>query len=111
MESGQRFAVLVLQKYVEGADIEEQLREYTDRMLYLIERVGGRIAWSGRPVGVVAGDSTNSWDVVIIVEYPTPEAAMRLTSDPEYIEAMEARSAAVDRVEIHACIPVIDAPR
>jgi hypothetical protein len=36
---------------------------------------------------------------------------MQLTSDPEYTEAMEARSVAIERVEIHACVPVIDAPR
>ena len=60
-----------------------------------LARIGGRILLSARANESVIGPEDGEWDLVIAVEYPSRSAFLRMTSDPDYLEAHKHRTAAV----------------
>jgi len=51
----------------------------------------------------VIGDSERPWwDVILIVEYPSPQAFIDMVTDPAYAEAHEHRAAALERGDLIA---------
>lgn len=77
----------------------ERYEEYGAAVAPLLERVGGRIVYAGEPAGPVIGE--DSWDLVILVEYPTRQAFLEMTSSPEYLEIAHLRTEALSRGELH----------
>ena len=66
---------------------------YGDRVRSMLEKVGGRILWQGRPDSVVIGGDADDWDAVILVEYPSRKAFIDMTSSPKYQEVSKDRTA------------------
>ena len=66
---------------------------YGDRVRAMLEKVGGRILWQGRADSVVIGGDADEWDAVILVEYPSREAFIDMTSSPKYQEVSKDRTA------------------
>ena len=42
------------------------------------------------------------WDAILVVEYPSPAAFLKMVADPDYLEVHKHREAALDRAELIA---------
>ena len=69
----------------------------------MIEELGGRVLWSGRPDAVLIGDSSNEWDAIALVQYPHPQALFEMGSTPEYQQIHRHREAGLERTVLIAC--------
>ena len=84
----------------------EAYARYGSRVVKMIEAVGGKVLWSGRPESVLIGDSSDEWDAVALVQYPSPKALFEMGSTPEYREIHKHREAGLERTVLIACTPV-----
>ena len=83
-------------------------RRYGDAALEMIEKTGGRLLWSGRADQILIGDPTEDWDTVLLVEYPSRQAFLKMVSDPEYMKAHSHRESGLERTIVVACSPVAE---
>ncbi|MFI5027753.1 MAG: DUF1330 domain-containing protein [Solirubrobacterales bacterium] len=81
----------------------ERYEEYGAAVAPLLERVGGRIVFLGAPAPALIGD--HSWDLVILVEYPTRQAFLDMVGSAEYQAIAHLRTAALTRGELHPLDP------
>jgi uncharacterized protein (DUF1330 family) len=77
----------------------ERYEEYGAAVAPLLERAGGRIAYMGDPAAALLGE--DSWDLVILVEYPTRQAFLEMVASPEYLAIGHLRTEALARGELH----------
>jgi uncharacterized protein (DUF1330 family) len=84
----------------------ERYGEYGASVAPLLERAGGRALFAGRPAESLIGEG--SWDLVVVVEYPTRQAFLDMVSSREYQEIEHLRSEALVRSELLA-MDVVDA--
>ncbi len=82
---------------------EERYAEYGAAVLPLLAEAGGRIVWSGNGGAPVIGEG--HWDLVVLVEYPTRQAFIEMTSSPEFVAAAQLRTAALEASELHPLDP------
>ena len=85
----------------------ERYAEYSAAVAPLLEKIGGRILYAGAGNGALIGPS--KWDLVAVVEYPTRQAFIEMTSSPEYLEIAHLRVEALERAELHP-LDQVDAP-
>jgi uncharacterized protein (DUF1330 family) len=84
-------------------------REYSDRVVKMVEARGGRVIWTGRPEHVLIGDTeTDAWDLVALVSYPSRSAFIEMVTSPAYESAHEHRERGLDRTVLLACEPLLD---
>jgi uncharacterized protein (DUF1330 family) len=81
----------------------ERYEEYGEAVAPLLEKVGGRMAFIGAPATALLGDGT--WDLVVLVEYPTRQAFLDMIGSPEYREIGHLRTEALVRGELHPMDP------
>jgi len=86
----------------EGTGAEAYGR-YGSRVVKMIEAVGGKVLWSGRPESVLIGDSSDEWDAVALVQYPSPKALFEMGSTPDYQRIHKHREAGLGRTVLIAC--------
>lgn len=68
-----------------------------------LERVGATLRYAGGAPSVVIGDGERPWwDVILIVEYPTPQAFIDMVTTHEYAKVHEHRAAGLDRGDLIA---------
>jgi uncharacterized protein (DUF1330 family) len=77
----------------------ERYEEYGEAVAPLLEKVGGRIVFIGQPATVLLGDA--SWDLVVLVEYPSRQAFLDMSGSPEYAEIAHLRTEALTASELH----------
>jgi len=73
---------------------EAYLRYAKDAMRHVRE-VGGHMVWFGEVQMAVIGPQDEPWDEVILVQYPSRAAFMKMASNPDYLKCFEHRSAAL----------------
>ena len=78
----------------------ERYAEYGTAVAPLLERAGGKPVFAGRPAEHLIGEG--SWDMVLVVSYPTRQAFIDMVSSPEYQEIEHLRSEALARSELRA---------
>lgn len=78
----------------------ERYAEYGAAVAPLFERAGGQAIFAGRPTEHLIGDG--SWDMMLLVSYPTRQAFLDMVSSPEYQEIEHLRSEALIRSELRA---------
>ena len=78
----------------------ERYAEYGTAVAPLLERAGGKPVFAGRPAEQLIGEG--SWDMVLVVSYPTRQAFIDMVSSPEYQEIEHLRSEALVRSELRA---------
>jgi uncharacterized protein (DUF1330 family) len=66
---------------------------YGDRVRSMLEEMGARVLWQGGADSVVIGGDGDDWDAVILVEYPSRQAFIEMTSSPKYQEVSKDRTA------------------
>jgi uncharacterized protein (DUF1330 family) len=86
---------------VEGG--RDRYEEYGAAVAPLLERAGGRIVFLGQPASVLLGE--DSWDLVILVEYPSRQAFLDMIGSAEYQAIGHLRTEALARGELHPMDP------
>lgn len=81
----------------------ERYEEYGEAAVPLLEKAGGRVAYAGAPGPVVLGEA--SWDLVLLVEYPSRGAFLGMIGSPEYQAIAHLRTEALSRGELHPLDP------
>jgi uncharacterized protein (DUF1330 family) len=77
----------------------ERYEEYGAAVAPLLENVGGRIVFLGEAAPPLLGDG--SWDLVVLVEYPTRQAFLDMVGSHEYRAIEHLRSEALTLGELH----------
>jgi len=77
----------------------ERYLEYGEAVAPLLEKAGGRVTYAATAAPALLGEE--SWDMVLLVEYPTRQAFLDMVSSPEYGAIAHLRSKAVERGELH----------
>ena len=78
----------------------ERYAEYGAAVAPLFERAGGQAIFAGRPSEHLIGEG--SWDMVLVVSYPTRQAFLDMVSSPEYQQIEHLRSESLQRSELRA---------
>lgn len=65
-----------------------------------LEAAGGRFLTQGIPAGILWGEDSQHWDIVVLAEYPNGDAFRALLNDPKYREAFADRRAAVEEQRV-----------
>ncbi len=65
----------------------------------MLEKLGGRMVFLGAPAQALLGD--DSWDLVVLVEYPTRSAFLEMIGSDEYQAIAHLRTEALIRGELH----------
>lgn len=82
-------------------------QRYGDDAVRMIEERGGRLLWQGRADQILIGDASQGWDVVVLVEYPSRKAFIKMVSTPEYMKSHAHREDGLERTIVIACTPQI----
>jgi len=77
----------------------ERYEEYGAAVGPLLEKAGGKIVWFGAPAAPLLGNG--SWDLVVLVEYPTRQAFLDMVGSEEYRAIEYLRSEALVKGELH----------
>lgn len=64
---------------------------YGQNVLPFLKKVGGRLLWRGDINATVIGDTTGQPQVVLLVEYPSIQKFIEMTTDPAYIKIAKDR--------------------
>lgn len=81
----------------------ERYEEYGESVAPSLEKVGGRIVFMGPPGQPLLGE--DSWDLVVLVEYPTRQAFLDMIGSAEYQAIGHLRTEALARGELHPIDP------
>jgi uncharacterized protein (DUF1330 family) len=84
----------------------ERYAEYGTAVAPLLEKAGGKAIFAGGPAESLIGEG--SWDMMLLVSYPTRQAFLDMVSSPEYQEIEHLRSEGLARSELRA-MDAIDA--
>jgi uncharacterized protein (DUF1330 family) len=77
----------------------ERYAEYGAAVAPLLERAGGRVVFAGDGNPVLLG--SDSWDMVLLVEYPSRKAFLEMIGSEDYLAIAHLRSEALLRGELH----------
>jgi uncharacterized protein (DUF1330 family) len=77
----------------------ERYLEYGAAVLPLLEKAGGQVVFQGEASPVVLGGE--SWDLVLLVEYPTRRAFLEMVQSPDYQAIAHLRTEALAKGELH----------
>jgi uncharacterized protein (DUF1330 family) len=77
----------------------ERYAEYGAAVAPLLERAGGRVVFAGEGNPVLLGG--DSWDLVLLVEYPSRGAFLEMIGSADYLAIAHLRSEALVRGELH----------
>ena len=90
----------------DGITGAEAYGRYSVAVLPFLEKVGGRVLLALSASECVIGPAEGEWDIVLAVEYPSREAFVTMTSDPQYLEIHGHRAAALADSRLIACSPL-----
>ena len=77
---------------------------YGEKMRGIMAERGIKLLWRGRADSVVIGDDDgDSWDMVLLVQYPSRQAFLEMGASKEYDEVGEHRTAALADSRLIAC--------
>ena len=75
-------------EYADGRETELSGQEayglYSSEMQKLVEGAGGKFLFGGTVIGLLLGEVEDLWDVVGLVEYPSPASLIKISSSPEF---------------------------
>lgn len=77
----------------------ERYGEYGAAVAPLLEKAGARVVFAGDPATVLLGE--RSWDMVLLVEYPTRQAFLEMIGSEEYQAIGHLRTEALSEGELH----------
>ncbi len=97
--------ILRFNKSVDGSGEsgEEAYARYGKNVLPFMKSVGAKLLWRGRLNSTLIGDSEGSPQLILLVEYPTIDHFIKMTSDPQYVKISEDRTVALEYGGLWAC--------
>jgi uncharacterized protein (DUF1330 family) len=75
---------------------EESYNDYGKAVDPLLKKVGGKLIWSGKVNQTIIGDSLDQPHRVFIVEYPSKEAFIEMSTSKEYAKISHLREFALE---------------
>lgn len=87
----------------------EAYGKYGAVALEKVAGVGGMIVMSAPQLQAVIGEAGESWDDVVLVQYPSVQAFLTMIADPEYQAATVHRTAGLERTVLLRTKPVLQA--
>jgi uncharacterized protein (DUF1330 family) len=82
----------------------ESYEAYGDKMREIMAERGIKLLWRGRADSVVIGDdNADSWDMVLLVQYPSRKVFLEMGASKEYGEVGDHRTAALVDSRLIAC--------
>ena len=97
------FVMLNLLKFRKEGGREAYFRYIAESEPY-VKGVGAEVLYFGKADELVYG--TETWDIVMLVKYPSRKAFLKMANDPGYIKVHEYREQALDRAVLYATNPV-----
>lgn len=78
----------------------ESYARYAQGANTFVEAVGGKSLYVGRAKELLNGDET--WDIVMLVQYPSRKAFLKMANDPEYLKIHKFREDGLERAVLYA---------
>ena len=69
-----------------------------------VKGVGAKVLYFGRANELLNG--TETWDIVMLVQYPSRKAFLEMANNPDYLEVHRLREKALERAVLYATDPV-----
>jgi len=91
--------MLNLLKFKPDGGFETYLQYMQESNKY-VEGVGGKLIFLGKPNELLYG--TETWDLLMLVEYPSRAKFLEMTNNPEYIKVHELREKAAEKAVLYA---------
>lgn len=83
----------------------ESYLRYSEAVLPMVTAVGGKPVWGGRAEMVFIGDERDSWDSVVLVEYPSRKAFLEMAMSQEYADIHHLRTDGLETTAIIVTTP------
>jgi uncharacterized protein (DUF1330 family) len=93
------FVMLNLLKFKEEGGRESYIR-YTKEANKFVEAVGAKLLFLSQPKELLNG--TESWDILMLVRYPSRKAFLKMANNPEYVKIHSFREEALERAVLYA---------
>ena len=84
----------------DGRSGAEAMMQYARSSGPCLEAAGGRFLTQGIPAGMLWGEDSSKWDIIVVAQYPTGDAFRALLDDPRYWDAFLDRRAAVEEQRV-----------
>jgi uncharacterized protein (DUF1330 family) len=97
------FVMLNLLKFKNGGGREAYFRYIRESGPFL-ESVGGKVLYFGKAKELLNGIET--WDIVMLVQYPSRKAFLKMANNPGYLQVHHSREEALERAVLYATDPV-----
>jgi len=95
--------MLNLLRFVDGG--RARYDEYLHALAPFAEKYGAKILYGGDGSTVLVAEPGQSWDAVLIVQYPSRVAFSRMVADPAYQRVTHLRTSALREAVLQATLP------
>lgn len=95
----QSFVMLNLLKFKKDGGRKSYVR-YMKEATRFVEGVGGKLLLFSRPKELLNG--TETWDLLMLVQYPSRKAFIEMIGNPEYLKIHAFREEALERAVLYA---------
>lgn len=82
----------------------DSYNRYTKEAGKFVEKIGGKVLYLGKAKELLFGEDT--WDVVMLVQYPSRKAFLQMANDPEYLKIHRFREDGLERAVLYATDPI-----
>lgn len=96
------FVMLNLLKFKKDGGREAYFR-YIKESGPFVEAVGAKVVYFGKPNELLQGKE--DWDLLMLVQYPSRKAFLKMTQNPDYLKVHEYRAEGVERAVLYATDP------
>jgi uncharacterized protein (DUF1330 family) len=97
------FVMLNLLKFKKEGGREAYFR-YIKESSPFVEAVGAKVIYFGKPKELLQGKE--DWNLLMLVQYPSRKAFLKMANNPDYLKVHEFRVEAVERAVLYATDPV-----
>jgi len=77
--------------------------EYAQQTREILQRIGAKVLYYGTDSQTFIGDDT--WDVILLVQYPSRSVFVQMITDPEYLAGSEYRTRALEDSRLYITRP------
>jgi uncharacterized protein (DUF1330 family) len=96
------FVMLNLLKFKKDGGREAYFR-YIKESGPFVAAVGAKVVYFGRPKELLQGEE--DWDLLMLVQYPSRKAFLKMANNPDYLKVHEFRAEGVERAVLYATDP------
>jgi len=75
---------------------KQSYKEYSMAVAPLLQKVGGKVLWSGKVNKTLIGDQTDQPNTILVVQYPSKESFINMSTSEEYAKISHLREQALE---------------